>query len=133
VQRNARGTAKAKGVASASNGRVSRRRSAGRRTASAPRRPNRTHTRAQGSVIRRTAASLQQPPKHVLHELLTLIVLNAFPTGHVERHHAVAHDDDLPAVRDFLECAEGIGIRAVVEGKRCAACDRSLSAISFFR
>jgi hypothetical protein len=28
--------------------------------------------------------SPQQPPKHILHEFLALVILNAFPVGHVQ-------------------------------------------------
>ena len=35
-------------------------------------------------AILRAEASLQQPPEHCLHELLALVILNAFPASHVQ-------------------------------------------------
>ena len=77
--------------------------------------------------------SLQQPPKRRLHEFLALVILHAFPTGHVQRHHAVAHRDDPPAVLHLHEGAEGIGIRPVVEAERRATGHRPRTVIREFQ
>jgi hypothetical protein len=77
--------------------------------------------------------SLQQPPKRILHELLALVTLNPFPVGHVQRHHAVAHHDDPPTVCHLHGCAEGIGIRSVIEAKRSPTGDRPRAVIRDFQ
>jgi hypothetical protein len=61
--------------------------------------------------------SLQQPPKHSLHEFLAL---ESDPFLMVGMRHAIAHGDDFPTVLR-LEDTKGIGIRPVIEAERRAA------------
>ena len=44
--------------------------------------------------------SLQQPPKHILHELLSLVILNAFPAGHAITQYLLHHSPATGAERD---------------------------------